>query len=503
MIKQEKQFPYNVLPFIVLLIAICFLVALLVTIRTDVFFSGDAGLKYLMVKQISRGGNYYSLNLENPSWVREIWLKGYYPFKAPFIYDTPEGKIVAFPPAFQWLNAAFYKWFGYSGIYIIPAASLIGLWTWFLIVMHRLGVKPLIISTGLILLALGSPLTVYGAVYWEHTFSILLMFGAVVFLVTPRPSYINAVISGLLSGMAVWFRPEMLVLCLLFIALILFNNFRKKNNVHFVFILSMLAGIAAFFIFNSRVYGNSLGAHSLQLANKGGIIEYIGQNFIVLTHVNARLVIFFPAIILLYAFAFYILFKKIFAPAGILQLTVIVILFSLITPFLLPNAGGKQWGPRYLLPLVPVVITTLCLAATYFDVQNFEKKKWLLLLIPVFLYSAYVNVYLARKYLRDDYSFRVKPGLDFLQKESCKIVVVQNQYITQEFAALLETKKMFLAENERSFYELQKLLKAAGIPKLIYMCADINKKMPLPNLINNSSELMQMGGYYFGEYNVQ
>ncbi|MEO5996421.1 MAG: hypothetical protein ABIN89_06820 [Chitinophagaceae bacterium] len=524
-VARHKQHTYNVLPFILFVIALLFLVALLFTIKTDVFFSGDAGLKYLMIRQISEGGRYDALNLQSPGWVSDIWSNGYYPFKIPFIYDEPAGKIVSFPPAFQWLNANLYKWFGYKGIYIIPCASVIGLWIWLIAVLKRAGVKPLMISLGFFLLAFGSPLTIYGAVYWEHSFAVLLIFSAVVYLVTPPATYYGTMLLGALSGAAVWFRPEMLLLCLLFIVMVLYNYFKNKDKGHVVFVFSALAGIATFFLFNIIVYGNSLGAHSYQLAKGSESTTYLQEKLIILTHINARIIIYFPVFILIYVFAIFtiiskpIRFKAKGASTGnanlirfdgkrlpspiINQLTVIAILFSLFTPFVLPNAGGKQWGPRYFLPLVPIVITTLCLATSNLKTTKPLSRKWLTLIVPVIFYVVYLNVYKAHKNLHYDYAYRVKPGLHFLEKNTCDILVVQNQYIAQEIAALFEKKKIFLAENQDSFNRLCKLLQAAGVSRIIYMASDSKNRMLANTLMNGSGDLVQVGNYYFAEYNFR
>jgi len=499
--KQQHEQLYF-LPFIMFVIAVCFLASLLFTIKEDVFFSGDAGLKFLMVKQIAKGGSFAALHLESPFWVNKIWSQGFYPFKVPFVYDASQGKIVSFPPAFQWLSSWLYKWFGWKGLYILPVISLTGLWFWFIMVMLRAGIKPIIISLGFFLLAFCSPLTFYGAVYWEHTTAILLMFSAVAFLITPQPSFFYSLLSGMLLGVSVWFRPEMLLLWLFFITTVLIINRRKSNLTNGIFIASSLIGIVTFFIFNAVTYSNILGAHSFQLSDPIGFIAYIRWKMVVLTHLNARDIIFFPLIILIYALAIYNLLRKSLFPLLISQLTAIIILFSLIVPFALPNTGGKQWSARYLLPLVPLVITTCSLVLNYIDINKIKKWSWFVL-PPLVAYSLYINVYLAHKTLQNDYAYRVKPGLDFIKNEPYEIIIVQNQYIAQEFAALFEKKQIFLAEDQQSFNKLQQLLKAIGVSNIIYMAHDPGLERLPENLINPSPNLEKLGDYYFAEYNLK
>jgi hypothetical protein len=497
----QKKSAYYFLPFIILILASGFLLALLLTIKEGVFFSGDGGLKYLMVKQLARGGSYYTLDMQTPAWVNKLWTEGFYPFKEPFVYDAYQGKIVAFPPAFQWLNSYPYRWFGFRGIFIISCASIILLWTWFIVLMQKLNVKPLLIAGGLLLLAFCSPLTFYGAVYWEHSLAILLIFSAVVYLVTGASSITVAMVLGFMSGLSVWFRPEMLLLNLLFLVTSLFNDNGKNKRVGIAFLSSSLLSIAAFFIFNNNVYGTLFGAHGYQLANSSGY-RYLTEKFIILSHLNIKLVIYFPVIGLLFFLAVYNTLKESLFNNSASQLSVIIIFFLLIVPFVLPNAGGKQWGPRYLLPVIPLAIVSLLLAAMKFDVAFV--KKWMAgILLLLVIYSFYINGYLAVKTLKSDYAYRVKPGMDFLLYDTCTIIIVQNQFIAQEFAALFEKKKIFLAENQQAFSMLCSLLKSQDISRVIYLSHDINFDMMPTNQITNDQRLKRIGDYYFAEYNLK
>jgi hypothetical protein len=368
--------------------------------------------------------------------------------------------------------------------------------------LRRVGMNPCVASFALLILSLGSPLTIYGALYWEHTLSILLSFSAVVFCVTQPVSAKYALLLGLLSGLAVWFRPETMLLCLLFMATVLFKNSRKKDTRSIMFISAALAGLVSFFVFNAATYGNILGAHSYQLSNAVGPAAYFREKLIILLHINARLVIYFPVMLLFLALAGYMLIKKPLSPL-ISQLTIIILLYAIITPFVLPNAGGKQWGPRYFLPLVPIVITSLALASGFFDTRKFMKPAWIWLLTLLIAYSIYLNVFKAHESLKNDYAFRVKPGLDFLNHQSCDVLIVQNQFIAQEFASVFATKKIFLAGNQPDFNRLCLLLKSAGVPRVIYMTSDSNNVIFSGNTANKMGEFKKMGGYYFKEYSLK
>ena len=487
------------LPLIVLFFACCFLATLVFTIRPDVFFSGDAGLKFLVIKQINSAGEYKSLNLQQPEWVLKIWQEGFYPFKEPFVYNTSQGKIISFPPAFQWLNAPLYKWFGYRGMYVIPCLSLVLLWCWFLDTLKRSGTSVAMICCGFFLMAFCSPLTVYAAVYWEHTLALLLVFAGIVFHVRQPVSFRQSIILGVIAGLSVWFRPEALVLSSLLAGMALYNYFDKKSIYPLFFILGFMAALIAFFVFNAVAYGSIFGAHGYQVLDQNAAFNDLSGNLIILTHVNVRFFIFFPVAGLFYILAGYLFLKKPVMPAIVFQLTIIILIYSLITPFILPNAGGKQWGPRYFLPLIPLILVTLSLASIHLTLS----RKWLILLIPLIVYSIYLNVYEAGSTLQSDYTYRVTPGMNFLKKQAGDVVVVQNQYIAQEFAAAFDRKKFFLAENKTEFLQLIDKLRTVGILRVTYIDID-NKGTSLPDSTNQEKTVLKhIGDYFFMEYSLK
>lgn len=489
---------YTFLPFIILLSACCFLAVLLLTVRQDVFYSGDAGLKYLVIKQFITTGEYKTLHAEQAGWVNRLWSQGYYPFKSPFVYDTPQGRMVAFPPFFQWLNAPLYNWFGYRGMYVVPALSLVLLWVCFIQLLQRIRMQPQHTATGIFLLAFCSPLTMYGAMYWEHCTALLLLFANIIYLVKPG-SNPQAVILGMLSGLAVWLRPEAIIFCGLFILSAVYSYFRDKRITHLYFAFAVSILIAGFFVFNTFIYGNALGAHGYQLLSEG-VRDQLVRGFVILTHTHGRLIMYFPIAIFFYVMAAWLFIKRPPLPVAVYQLTIIALLFSIIAPFILPNGGGKQWGPRYLLPLIPVMVTATCMALQYIPVNFFKKKRQIAFLVLIIGYCMYLNMYQASTTLREDYAFRVTPGLRYLQSDTCDIIVVQNQYITQEFAALFASRKMFLTENRESFTNLKAKLVEAGVSEIIYVSA-ANETFALPNRLHNGNNgLRKIGGYYFGKY---
>ncbi|RMF27427.1 MAG: dolichol-phosphate mannosyltransferase, partial [Cyanobacteria bacterium J083] len=74
------------LPFFVIVTGIAFTLGLQLLIPEGVFFSGDAGLKALLTKQLSQGIWRFDLIPPDLAWVKSLWQADLYPYAPPFAY---------------------------------------------------------------------------------------------------------------------------------------------------------------------------------------------------------------------------------------------------------------------------------------------------------------------------------------------------------------------------------------------------------------------------------
>lgn len=479
------------LPAIVFVASCLFLVLLLFTVKPAVFFSGDGGLKYLATQQVNRQGSPVVLKLKAEDWVSSIRSKGYYPFKPPFVYEQQDQKVISFPPYFQWLSAPLLRHFGATGLYIIPAVSVVLLWLWFVQVLYRLGIRVRVIAAALFSLGFCTPLTLYGAIYWEHTLAVLLLFGGLAFLINPDETRTRAFVTGCLTGFATWLRPEALLLWLLIVALVLYNQTKQHRKTNLYFVTGSFVIGALFFLNNWLLYKNLLGAHGYQLTQEPLFRARLTQSLFLLKYLNTTQLLFFPLEAVVYAMALYAVARKYPLPKPVAQLILLSILFSVTAPFFLPNGGGKQWGPRYLLVLIPIILLAGVLLFQHLAIRG--NIFWLL--VPCMLYSIYLNCFSGYKTLRNDYTHRVKPCLEQLLQDSCKTIVVQNQFIALEFAALFSSKNIFLAEDAFSYARLQALLLGADQQQWIFVAQD--RQLVLPCQPQHRTEPVRHAGDYF------
>jgi hypothetical protein len=180
------------LPLAIILVGVLFSLYLQLQIPAEVFFSGDAGLKVLLTKQFASGNFKFYLDLPVESWVHNLWASGIYPFEPPFAYNIDNRYYIQYPFTFPLISAPFYTLFGWRGLYIVPLVSLWLIWWRFYIVCRCLHLGSTSIFIGLATLIFASPLTLYGAMFWEHTIAVAIAFyGLSIISIVPPKSYLK------------------------------------------------------------------------------------------------------------------------------------------------------------------------------------------------------------------------------------------------------------------------------------------------------------------------
>ena len=164
------------IPGIIILFGVLFSLYLQLQISPGVFFSGDGGLKALLAKQLATGELRFDLITPNASWIHHLWNEGLYPYEPPFVYDVEGKYFITFPYTFPLVTTPFYALFGERGLYLIPLLSTWIIWINFYWLCQKIKLKQLSFSLGLAALIFTSYLTIYSAMYWEHTLAVALCF---------------------------------------------------------------------------------------------------------------------------------------------------------------------------------------------------------------------------------------------------------------------------------------------------------------------------------------
>jgi hypothetical protein len=497
------RFKNYVVARIIFLLAIIYLGILVSSIQSEVFFQGDGGMKFLVIKQINAHQGFKYLDLPHPQWVREIWNKGFFPMKEPFVYSTPKGYLISFPPAFQIINAFLYERLGYRGLYIIPLLSILILWTWVFNVLKKKNLSELNMALAIFILTFCSPLTLYGAMYWEHMPTVLLLFAGTVFILNETGRLSTAALLGFLTGLAIWLRPEALLLDILYAVIVLWIQLKQTPRLsNWIFLFCLFIPVVFFFLFNKIEFNSFFGVHGYQVLNTTPLARVI-RGLKNLLMINWLMVKYFPFVLMVIP-ALYIMFKsRSQMDVRIKGLLILIPVFCLVCPFILPNYGGGQWGPRYFLPLIPIIVVLIALV---FDKKvEFKMPVYFRLGFPLLVlfvgYSFYLNSIQGGGHeLYWSYYNRVKPALTYVESKQDSIIVVNSEHIPLEMGTIFKERDFMLAERQSSFDSLVTLLRKREGTRFIYI-SEINVSPGLPNLLNGLQKpLVKKGNYYMGEY---
>ena len=490
-----------VLPGCVLLMGIGISLGLQIYTRDGVFFSGDAGLKALLAQQLSTGQWRMALDIPQPPWVMTLWQQGLYPFTPPYVYLQQGNYFITFPFTFPAITAPFYALAGYHGLYVVPLVSLWVVWGRVWQVCRVWQVPSRITALSLALVILASPLTLYGAMYWEHTLAVALAFWGLSGLTlhalpegqSHRISLNQALINGVCVGLSVWFRPEFLCLAASLVLVLLAslvpahrlpNPWRSvllsglSRGVVVAFVGAMVATMAGFFGLNLVVYGHPLGIHSIQIVEESSLAQQIAQARANYRQLGLSLVRYFPAVVLGLGLPWLVRGRA--RSAGTV-LWWVGVLFAIAVPLIVPpGAGGKQWGPRFYLILMPMV--GLIVAAGLPYLWQFRRRRWgaLTALVLVMVLGFYTNIisggfhsYRDRQTnsisLPSNY-LPIAPAIAALGRYDGPWVAMSHQFVAQQLWPSARLKTFFRTETEDAVKQLAVELVNQGEFNFLYVC---------------------------------
>jgi hypothetical protein len=434
----------NALPYLAAALGLVVSAALVGwTVQPGAYFSGDGGLKALAVRMHAHG-HLSVFDFPVTPEIQAAWQAGLFPFGPPFVESVAGRPTLVFPPLFQLLTTPFFLAVGEWGLYVLPVLGF-GLFLFSMALAgRRLGHSTRIVTLEVCVAGFTLPLTPYSATFWEHTLAVGLLALSIACLVDDKAG--TALAAGATAVFAGALRPEVFLFVLLawltLVALPFFGLPRKR-------LLTAFAGgvpvivltLAVNFVFTKRL----LGLHGEQVFG-AGLAAGAPERFLSLL---LQLFLFFPIVLLMP-----LLLKAHLAPAHAFtrNLVLTALLFTLAVPALLPNAGGKQLGPRYLLVWAPVAVIGLGSIFSSLGPRLPRKRVVRSLVAMIFLLCAgwgtYLNLILGARTLKADYSLRVSPALSFLHARTEATLVFTHQWSAQELTSLMP---------ERAFFRIQGL----------------------------------------------
>jgi hypothetical protein len=487
----------SLLPLLIIILGIIFTLFLVSQIPKGAHFSGDAGLKALLSKQLALGTGSFDLIPPSQQWVQDLWQQGLYPYRPPYAYDLNHRYYIAFPYTFPLFTAPFYRLFGYYGFYVIPLLSTWILWGLFYCVCRLLSFSWswTLLSLGILIFA--SPFTLYSSMYWEHTLAVSLAFGSLFFLIWAKQkehllanstSILLVSLAGVALGLSAWFRQDLFCLIAVMFAIAFCQEVLKllswKIRFHlishpWVFSLSTLIATGLYFVFNKPIYGSFFGIPRIEmlevtlaqkLVNAVVGFEGMGITFIQFMPIVGFVIFYIVALICdrKHLKANFLLFS--------IYLLSLVLLFGI--SFLVPAGtsglipGGKQWGARFLLILVPIlVLTTVQILQLICDrCLAWIKYSGIAIFSLLLLLSFQKNTLEGSTFLLKSYQ-NIAPAIQFLAEKPEQVMAISHQFVGQTLEASVSGEKFwFKVENTEDLAKLTQSMLAENLDRFIYIC---------------------------------
>lgn len=280
--------------------------------------------------------------------------------------------------------------------------------------------------------------------------------------------------AGALLGLSVWLRPECVFLAAgaLLVTVTLDSPLRSR----FIYSASVAFALAGFLLVNIWFYGRPLGMHAIQALEPGQLVAPQPPPLVIAYDLGRYFILFSPVIaaVAAVALAGWRLGGPLRPDRREGRIWIVLALFLAGTPFLLPTTGGKQFGPRFWLPAVPLLWVIVS-----FQLQRLAaspRRSWSRALVGIIILATIAggifNTSLGVSYLRRDYRERVLPALDFLRTREESSVAVDHQYIAQELEALFGQKNFFRVLDGERFKDLAVRLHAMGQGSFLWLRYD-------------------------------
>ncbi|MDI6785200.1 MAG: hypothetical protein QMD92_00680 [bacterium] len=525
----------------------------------QVFFSGDNASKFIQIQNLIKH-NWKKLHIEYPGEYLDQ-EHNHFPIRVPTFYEKNHKFYFIFPLSFSFLSSFFYYFMGFSGLYLLPLISstlTIYLIFKFFQLSNKIDSLFLIVVAGLC-----SPIFFYGVVFWEHSVAMLLSFWAFfLFFKSQERDSLRIFISGLIFGISIWFRLEVLFF---FIATILsyflFDNSNYNKKILNLIIISSGFAFSIFplLYFNYTVFGNFTGAHAsvnFSLLYEGKSILYfvntkiketyhllfdsgVSRN-VNLTFLFLSFVLFFlniisklrkfnkiiigilaltllysiyiaslcyfsriigllvtsPFILIIFLDISNLIKKQRYHRINLLFFTSLFYLLFLLTP---PGFGDKQWGPRFLLCIYPLLIILSFHAYYNLKYLNFNPKyinfvKSIFILFCIISFSIQcIGIY--KTFHDKNITFKEITALKNLNSQ---IIITDVWWLPQEAASIFYKKCFFWIRSSQHLHNLLSNFKKKGVDNFIFTTslAPTSKENIARTLDFNYYKIIRKYGYF-------
>jgi hypothetical protein len=502
------------LPLALIAVAALYILLLGTLLPLNSFWSGDQGAKLVQVLSLLRS-RFTETAIPYPGLTIDP-ARQFTP--QPALYTWPRDGVYysIFSYPYAALTAIPFFGLGYAGLYVIPVLATLATFTVSAFTARHLGLPGWRISP--VLLALATPLSFYALVFWEHSLATGLAAAATlagIYAIEAGERRIGwAVVAGILTGSATWFRAETLWLgpALLAGLLIVRADYRL--------ILAALAGVGAavgiMLIFNTILIGLPLGPqialnYQDRLTDIGGLLQarlqiagvmLIGLAYRVAYWIAAAVTALVLAIVpdrrkpwILLILAL-IIFGGLLAtqprdldwtaltntcPLALLALgawrfpdrrirflTIVAVVYTIGVLLSAPNAGGAQWGPRYLLPIVPALLILAWRVAHELTKPGAPARRPALIALIILVLSSIGIQARGIELLSDSYARNLRI-IQVTNARPMHLIVTDALFGPQVLAPLYFERPILFVSESAKWPALSQLLAEQGVNEFVYL----------------------------------
>ncbi len=492
--------------FSILGIGLLYSILVIGVLNARSFMVNDQGVKFIQVSSLINN-QWRSLAIDYPGEVLDP-LHEYAPFPDAFFYQKGQETYGIYSVPFVAATSFFYAIFGIYGLYIIPIGATLGTMflTYHLSARFSYRFSPL----APLIVGLATPMLYYSLEFWEHSASVFLTTSSIflLFVYIRRPEIKLLILAGLIMGASVWIRQElyaMLPASLLLLILLRPSRFLRSM---FAYIVGVTTLIIPLWVFAWSQTGSILGQHvKLAFENSPTVQEHLSPLQMIfpwsserwvlaiililvsraaLSRVNHKhqrslLFVLIGVVILVVGFnifsnlhlrpddllrSFPLVIFLVFLGTGSVPfpkpgdaahregwaiLTVIVVFCAGVIATSPAVGGPAQWGPRFLLPIYPLLVVLVIYTLEHLSTGNYFSTlpgaAIILTFVSLLVASTAVELRGVRFLWENKRDYE---RLIVATEEASPVIVTNIWWLSQVDATIFYNKTMFLVDNDQN-----------------------------------------------------
>ena len=257
-------------------------------------------------------------------------------------------------------------------------------------------------------------------------------------------------VAALLMGGSGWFRPECLALAAIVIVVWLPIAARRSNLSEWAIFSGLtLSVVAGFLALNFYIFGNVLGMHAIPVTDRPiSEMEHLREAVHLLEFFASGVARFAPVVLLLPILAVRMMYPVTWrGTVPFYFLVVCGALFLVAVWYMVPTEGGLQWGPRHVIPVVPLLSLAVGIGwqSAALPAPRMVYARTCVFALVLIGYGTWLNMWVGARTLRHNYTLKILPTIQLVRANGADQIVVTDQSTAQEMAALMQDHRFYLA----------------------------------------------------------